>query len=1389
MKIKLSGLLTRNRQINNDGLGLHLGQSASDKALRQMFRRPAGTAAILTRAPGGSMGVVLGGRSGRIDSDQVRTLLRGGRPIPMGQPGIGRAPGPQPPISQALDIEPAPARPPPPAPGTGALQVALTLPERVGEQIAASLGWPCPVPIAHPAAQFGDELRQASEAIISLAQALQPTKVLEPAAADTLLNALVERLSAGQARTLALSESPEHVCASMRLIAHQARSIQEATAWPATGAGLIGMGPADPIIDPLLEQARAQALTEVMVRAEHCRSADTRPASAEESATPPLPADTLARIQSDVRQITALEREAADATAVLSQALGQAGFGPSFRLNAFRLDAHTVAAIRASATLGGDPAKVSLVLGLCLGIERRIASSESVGRLERDLSVLRDSIRAARDDLDLGSVRAALSSLKLERFHLEQQHTARAQAVEAGGGDPAHDGSLIDLRAGIADLSTRIAAFEARPDLKLDRDYAGQLRAIDRQLETLAGAATGPARSGQTESLMVEADTEASTSRMDGAPGRVDAPRATVLPGGFTAAELAALGLDRESDLPRITEVCEQFALQGLRAPEQVAALLATAGVIGTTLSPALAASSHPGADNERLAQSLGRRLLDQATGMTNADRLERSTLRDALARALPAPTVPDDDALAITAAGASSLAQETTGLKLHADYLEGTERAADLAEGLAALAFRRDAARARVENHNRALRRGTRPLDLERPRGLAISRALIQAQSLFDEAEQSGQVPDRRRLAALAQSLRGFDPLTFSRPRLGGRAPTEAELRGWAQDPALIELADAVVLLREDAGRELDWLERRFKEAAVQMDAMIRGRAALMGAEPSARLTAGIRSAILAELGERAKEGYNLSNFRPAEHFGSISARLQDWGIDTDRFLPEIRHQLAQSFGPTEVALWAREAGIDGASLNARDTQAAGPREVGQEEAGSPNESRGSNHANRLIDALQIGSNIKFFGGNRWQASAGLRIGVVGGAARTQQSKVANLEIERGIEGYRLTLRAGSEGLYGIDASVSVTPANTIVSIGAKLGVEASRSLIEGFRLRFDDSEAGRRALSRFVTKLIDDPGSIRHEDLASAREIASSTRQKDAIKTSAQASAGVKAPTLATGAASVNVQAGVRAQVGAGLTRESVSDVSLKESSFETSREYAIQASVGLQASARGRVGSANAAAEDTKAQAVELNAEIRYKRILKGSFTPQGQLKNTLLLKQTRAGVASRAVVERLGGEALAQKLSGRPALQAAYDNLLQQVVGNDMIRIRYRLKSETAEQVGRLKGRANSMEQALALDEARQIERERLTTAGERRAHPQTNDALSRSIQTQRREIARLYDEIDALLGSDQHFEPDRVSLMRFRDLSNYAATVPLFVYERGHYLDQQSMWNQIHVELK
>jgi hypothetical protein len=537
--------------------------------------------------------------------------------------------------------------------------------------------------------------------------------------------------------------------------------------------------------------------------------------------------------------------------------------------------------------------------------------------------------------------------------------------------------------------------------------------------------------------------------------------------------------------------------------------------------------------------------------------------------------------------------------------------------------------------------------------------------------------------------------------------------------------------------------------------------------------------------LGERAKEGYNLSNFRPAEHFGSISARLKDWGIDTDRFAPEIRHQLAQSFGPTEVALWAREAGIDGASLNAQDTQAANAEEVGQ----APADSNGSGEASRLIDALQVGSNIKYFAGSRWQASAGLRIGVVGGAARTQQSTVANLEIERGTEGYRLTLRAGSDGLYGIDASVSVTPANTIVSIGAKLGVEASRALIEGFRLRFDDSEAGRRDLTRFVTKLIDDPGSIRHEDLASAREIASSTRHKDAIKTSAQASAGVKAPTLATGAASVSAQAGVRAQFGAGLTRESVSDLSLKERGFESSREYAIQASAGLQASARGRVGSENAAAEDTKAQAVELNAEIRYKRILKGSFTPQGQLKNTLLLKQTRAGVASRAVVERLGGEALAQKLSGRPELQAAYDNLLQQVVGNDMIRIRYRLKTEMAEQIGRLKARANSMEQALALDEARQIERERLAAAGERQAHPQTNDELSRSIQTQRREIARLKDEIDALLGSDQHFEPDRVSLMRFRDLSNYAATVPLFVYERGHYLDQQSMWNQIHVELK
>jgi uncharacterized coiled-coil protein SlyX len=106
----------------------------------------------------------------------------------------------------------------------------------------------------------------------------------------------------------------------------------------------------------------------------------------------------------------------------------------------------------------------------------------------------------------------------------------------------------------------------------------------------------------------------------------------------------------------------------------------------------------------------------------------------------------------------------------------------------------------------------------------------------------------------------------------------------------------------------------------------------------------------------------------------------------------------------------------------------------------------------------------------------------------------------------------------------------------------------------------------------------------------------------------------------------------------------------------------------------------------------------------------------------------------------------------------------------------------------MEQSLSLEEARLAERERLIESGERTGRPTIGNELSRSVLAQRKEIAKLKDEIDRLLESDENFQPDRISLMRFRDESAYTATLPFLVYERGQYLDQQSNWNQIHLDL-
>ena len=856
--------------------------------------------------------------------------------------------------------------------------------------------------------------------------------------------------------------------------------------------------------------------------------------------------------------------------------------------------------------------------------------------------------------------------------------------------------------------------------------------------------------------------------------------------GGLTADDLKALGLNA-TETRAALEWSAEFVRRGLWGSGQVSAAAETMSAVGRTLSSGLESALPTGQGNDRLAINLGQMLLANVTGARPGSLQEGLELAAAVVDALPDERVPIEDPYA---GSAQAYQRSVLGLLENdkprltgAAYLAVSEGLADTSAALNELRQSRKAHQDALARFNATMPAGGRKLDLRNPAGLAISNKLLGAARII---RNYGGLPPRgsllrENLEAIASDLRGLDPARLTTSRIGGRRLTVEALRDLVAPPStasaqmrqtserLMDAARAVVFVREGDAAELRALESEAAERVRTLDTIVDVRAAAMGAEQAAKVRDVIRAAILAEF---AATGRPIAEFRPADHAVAINQRLRSWGVDTERFFPEINHQLSESFGATELALWAEQGNVSTRQLLDPAREFIPPGMAGRPRHEPPDRKA----AAAQVEALKPGSVMKFFGGSRWDVSVGVSVGAAGAGAKYEQSNISNLEIERGADDYTLVVRAGAERGVALDGSYGL-PKNPYANVSAKLEVEYTKSYIAGVRLKFSGDDAGREGIKRVLDKLMAGESITRH-DLALAVDVAPASEDKWAVKGTATATAGLKgAPKAAFGAdgdpvtGSIGPSMGVRAAISGLYGREVVTESNLNEDAFERATEVALTASVGMTTRAKGEVASGDVAVDDNLGFSLDASAELKFKRIVKGAFDADGRLNGAFIVKNVRAASIIGRIDRMVAGQHFDAHIEdpARAAVKERYQALLRSAEGNDMIRFRFSLKPAVYGQVNALKAQAKAVD-------------ERYQKLGER-ARAGAEGARLRA------ERADYLEKIDAMLDDETNYEPEKVFHIPFKESATYHVTVPGLVYQRGRFAENQVLWRADVVDLQ
>lgn len=394
-----------------------------------------------------------------------------------------------------------------------------------------------------------------------------------------------------------------------------------------------------------------------------------------------------------------------------------------------------------------------------------------------------------------------------------------------------------------------------------------------------------------------------------------------------------------------------------------------------------------------------------------------------------------------------------------------------------------------------------------DRPAGLRSAKVVQEVLRLDGERKAlerigvtKGSTVDKldKAIDTLLEKLRGYDTTTMRRPWHAKLFPLLKDKPDIDKLRGLSGVADKIVFVREGADAERKKIDERLPALTE-----LRGELAAQRrtTDPTAFGTAEqmIRSAILAHwpgsnVTESVGSGRVVDGYEPMLHRDAIEKTLKSWGLDTEVFGPEISMALGGTLTRHDLKAWAEERRpIDPNTLliSGPDTRSI-PKKLAESFVSFLRETFSKQGVKDAVgwlvnkkemdadfqrDILAQMTTLK--DGDKYDLKAGFKVSgttgkipvepsaTLGIRGKLAGSKISNLVIERGGDGWKITGRSGFQVQGGVDV-VADHKLTDNLALGGSLGVEGTYGYLGGSAFTFPDTVAGRDAFARLLTALV---------------------------------------------------------------------------------------------------------------------------------------------------------------------------------------------------------------------------------------------------------------------------------------------------------------------------------
>jgi hypothetical protein len=615
-------------------------------------------------------------------------------------------------------------------------------------------------------------------------------------------------------------------------------------------------------------------------------------------------------------------------------------------------------------------------------------------------------------------------------------------------------------------------------------------------------------------------------------------------------------------------------------------------------------------------------------------------------------------------------------------------------------------------------LKKGTEDLGLDldpnKPGGLRSAKLVQQALEYHDFINDPNNTDEPAKRQAWANlnstldQLKGFDLTRARRPWHqkvasffgGATRPKIQDLR------QLNDVTKAIVFVRETADLLKAKTDLDIADAGEKMDGILEGRRKDQPhvMEFTRQL---VRTAVLAnwpsggkDFGMKVSDGRVIESYDPATKRTEIEKMLQDWGLDTKKYAPEIDEVLYGTLTVEDMETWRKEALFSSEGLGLMRAQQPSPKPWDRP-IDFMTDRRGMDESTRRaflseLESFQEGDKLNLKSGMRFTADTN-RVSPTGGLGyvrgRLAGSVLGQFLIERGSDGYKLHLRTGSEvkanvdgGIYmgiGPDSENGQVVANASLDVSG--GVEGSHANLRGATFSFPPTPEGQRDLIDFVDKMIRDE-SVTTKDWVKAKDVARSSERS--IKGAVSGRAGLKGKLMFCQEEGLGITGEVTAGIGAGWKREQWKSHNEQTIKGEVEIRANAGANLGLYAQLykfkEGESGSGGTQVGGNVSPdivGVGVSAEGAYTRKWKHVLNPDGQYTKGEIVRQSN--VKSAKDLGLLSTKALDDKLEKDKTFKANFEALMNVMGSEDVLAMTYTTKPEIIERVNILLDRARKL----------------------------------------------------------------------------------------------------------